>query len=703
MTRRAAAVLLAGAMACSRGGGVPEDFRSTVPERRAAAVAGLAGSRDDADLAVLLVAQEDSSPLVRKAVAGALTARGGARSIEGLARLLADPDPEVVAAAARGMGTISHASPSSDARAAAALQRQAAQALAAAYGTADGKGRAEIAAAMAALGASLRDAVEAEARLLWERDARTLASGSPAERAGAAEELGRSGRAEAVKRLVPLVKASGVDSRIAAAAARGLGWTGDRSVREALEEALIDGDAALAESAAAALAALGDPGAADALASAGAVGPPRIAAAAVGALEALPRAPEVGVALCEIAVRSPEPPVAERAARAARGREADCPERPLTSRIARRGADAAAALAAMGSLGLPPDRLKGPAERALALLQPGSDAALRSAAARALGLAHHTPAVPALQKRLESLRERVAEGRQRWVAGALPVVPAPGFEKGTPSPEEIALRTLPEAARDAAAPSAARWTPGTDAADAEEIAAVLVALARLGANGAARQALGLATDPDPCIRAGAIEALGVAGGEEAVALLAAALSDPHAAVRRAAAEALGRRGATAAAPLAAALARSGEGDAEGRLALVRALGDTGSPEAVAPLASLLAGPEAGAAAAALGRLGTREAVRPLLDLLQRRQALGRVEALESLAQVATAEAGPAIAGELTSDRPEVRTAAAQALGRLRHAGASAGLEALRGDYYADVRRAAVEALARLPSRGPARR
>jgi HEAT repeat protein len=693
-----AAALLCATLACGRGEGARSDLASDVPERRAAAVAALAASRDESAVAALLVAQQDPSALVRKAAAGALTARGGPRSVEGLARLLLDPDQEVVVTAARGMGAIAHASGSPDARATAALQREASVALAAAYGRADARARGEIAAALAALGTSLREAVEAEARLLWERDVRVLATGTSREKAGAAEELGRSGRTDAVRRLLPLLKGGSRETRVAAAAARGLGWAGDRAAREALEDALLDGDAVLAEAAAGALAALADPAASEALARAGATGPVRIAAASVRALEALPRAPEVGVALCEIAVRHPDPAVAERAARGTRDRETDCPDQPLTVRIARRGQDALAALAALGALGLPPDRLARPAERALALLQPGVEPALRAAAARALGLARHGPSGPALARRAQALRERLAESRQRWVPGGLPRTAAPGFGKEPPPPEEIALRPLPQ---DTVPPPPPGRIAPVEPGDAAEMAAVVLALARLEVPGAAPLAVELSSDPDPRIRAGAVEALGKVKGDDAVRRLTAALDDPDEAVRRSAAEGLGRPGAPVAAALAAALERAS--GAAWREALARALGETGDPSAVAPLVPLLAGPEAPAAAAALGRLGTRDAVPPLLQLLERRQMHGRVEALEALGAVATADAGPAIAAELTSDRPETRAAAARALGRLRHAGASSTLEALRGDYFADVRRAAVEALARLPSGPPRRR
>ncbi|HTP52006.1 MAG TPA: HEAT repeat domain-containing protein [Anaeromyxobacteraceae bacterium] len=700
--RRASLAAAALALAACGGGGARRDLESADPERRAAAVSRLGLARDDGDLAVLLVAQQDPSPLVRKAAAGAFTTRGGSRAIEGLSRLLLDADPEVVAVAARGLGAISSASPGADARATAGLQQQAAQALAAAYGRADSGGRAEIAMALAAVGASLREAIEAEARQFWERNTRSLAGKSGSERAGAAEEIGRSGRAEAVKLLLPLADSKARDSRLAAAAARGLGWAGDRSGRERLEDALLQGDASLAEAAAAALAALGDPAAAEALAEAGATGPSRVALACVNALLALPRAPEVGVALCEITVRTLDPQVAALAGRGARAAGGDCPERPLATRIGRRGNDALAALAALGALGLPPDRLEAPADRALALLQAPGDGAVRAAAARALGLAGYARAVPVLERRAQALQERIGEARQPWVSGPLASGPAPGFEKGPPAAEEVALRPPPDRGKGDGAIATPRWVDPLDPGDAEEMAAVAVALARLKADKAPALAAGLLADPDGRIRAGAAEAVGLCGDEAARARMASLVADPSPGVRRAAVAALGRQGAKGVPALARALAVADPDPEEWREAVAYALGETGAAEAVPPLSTLLEGAAAPSAGAALGRLGTREAAVPLLSLLERRQAVGRAEAIEALALCATPEAGKALQAELTSDRPSVRVAAARAVGRLHFEPASAWLEALRADYYADVRRAAVEALARLPSRGPGR-
>jgi len=631
------ATVLAGCRAGSRG-----DLQSSDPGRRAAAVKRLCGSRSPDDLAAILVAQQDPDAGVRRAAAAAHGARGGVPSQEGLSAMLGDPDPGVVAAAARALGAIRPDGPETDAREAAELHRRAALALVGAYGRADARGRAEIAAALHEIGGSLRDAVEAEARLLWEQNVRGLRGTSEAGRAGAAEELGRSGRADAVKHLVPLLEETGGDPRVMAASARGLGWSGDGAVVEALEAALDSRWADVAEGAAWALGNLGNPAGAESLAEAGSTAPARLAKAAVAALLGMPPAPEAGVALCEVAVRTTHPQAAEQAALGARARDAECPEKPLTQRIARGGPDAEAALAAFGALGLHGERLRGGGDRALALLQPSADPRLRISAARALGNAPYPAAVPALKRR-------------------------------------------------AAAPS-----------DAEELGEVAVALARLAPDSSEPLATRLAGDPDPRLRAAAARALAVsrpAAGAETLALLA---KDGDAAVRRAAIAALGTMGGSGLAPLAAALAARRE-DGEEASATVRALGATGDPGALPLLASMLAGEQAPAAAVAIGRLGAAAGSSLLLAALVKGQASGRVEVIEALGLLGSPEAGEAVARELTSDRPEVRSAAARALGRLRYEGSATRLEALRADYYVDVRRGAVEALARLPTRIPPRR
>jgi HEAT repeat protein len=694
----AAAALVA---ACSMGPS-RRDLESPIPERRAAAVAALAAARDEGDLAALLVAARDPSPLVRKASAGAFTALGGPRAVDALGGLLRDPDPEVAVAAARGLGAMPHASAPTDARQADALQKRARQHLIDAYGQAGPQGRAEIAAALQAIGTSLREAVETEARQLWDRNLRALAAGTLAERCGAAEELGRSGRAEAVRRLAPLATPGGRELALAAAAARGLGGTGDRAARETLED-LLEGPVGLAEAAAEALGTLGDAGAAEALAKAGATGSPRLSAAVVEALALLPPASEVGVALCEIAVRSLDPAVASRAARQARLREADCPERPLTARIARRGSDAIAAMAALSNLGLGGARLAQPADRTQALFNGAAESSLRAAAARTLGEIGWSAAGPALLKRGQVLQQRLADARQKWVRGPLPGAFAPGFERGRPTLEAVLSREGHGAGPPAADGLPPEWIEDVDPGDVQELAAIAVALARLRTEGGAPLLASLLSDPDDQVRSAAVEAAGLIGGEGAPESVARALRDPSPAVRLAAAAVIPRFGAAAVPSLAGALQVADVADGPWRSALARALGDTGSADAVAPLAALLAGPQAPPAAAALGRLASRDGARPLVEFLEHPGALGRVEAIEALGQIGTADGGAVLVGELTSDRPEVRTAAARALGRLRYEAASGRLEALRSDYFGEVRRSSIEALARLPVRAPGRR
>ena len=683
--RRLLALLLAAALAGGagcRGGGLD----SADPERRAAAVRAVAARGRDADLPLLLVAARDGSPAVRRAAAAAFAARGGPSAADALGKLLADPDAGVVALAAGGLAAMP------------GLPR-AKEALLAAYADASPPGRGAIAEALQSHGTSLREAVELEARILWDRNVTALASGTPQERAGAAEELGASGRNEAVTRLLPLVDPRrNPDHALAAAAARGLGEAGDWGARPHLEALLADGDAALAEAAAGALGRLGDPTAADALAAAGADASGRIAGAAEQALAALPQAPEVGLALCELAVRTMDPAVAARAAAQARLREAECPERPLLARLGKPGAEAA--LAALGELGLQGAAADSAAQRIVPLLDKGPDPLVRVAAARALGRLRTAVPVSALQQRAGTLASRLGAARSRWIPGRLPATSAAGFG-GDPRARLAAV--LARAGPLEAAPGVPPGVPfvgGASGSEAIELGAVAAAIGHQRAPGAESLLLGLAHDPAPEIRAGAVEGLALLGDDPALAAVAEALGDEADPVRDAAAEGLAGLGPRGVPALARAVERSAGVGASWRVTLARALGEGGGEDAVPALTSLLDGPSGPAAAAALGKIGAPAAVGPLVAWLGNPSATGRVEAIEALAQLAARESAPAITAQLTSDRPEIRGAAARALGRLRWEAASGRLEALRSDYCGRVRRAAVEALAKLPTGAP---
>jgi HEAT repeat protein len=648
---RRAALLAAAALACGRG-----DLDASDADARARAVRAMGARGGDASLAALLVAVRDGSPLVRVAAAEAFAVRGGASGADALGTLLADPVPEVATAAARGLGALP-------------AEAGARDRLVERYADATPAGRAAIADALDRLGVSLREAVSAEALTLWERNLAALERGTGAARAGAAEEVGASARADAVQRLVPLVDPNrNPDRLLAAAAARGLGESGDWDARPPLEVLLSDEDVSLAETAAVALGRLGDPAAADALAAAAVAIPGRVATAAGGALAALPDAPDVGVALCDLALRSPDPVVAARAARAAGARDAACPERPLLARLGRPGT--LAALAALGELGLSRAAAEAAAARVVPILDPArtADATVRRAAVAALGRLGGASAVAAVGRRAEALASRVAERRARW---------------GPPPP--------------AGAPP--EWIPAVAVEDADELGAVLAAAGRLRLTGVEALLLPWARDPLPAVRAGAVEGLAHVATGPAFEAVARALEDADRRVRLAAVHGLARQGAQGVPALVRAVQAPSD-DAEWLAALARALGDTGSADAVPVLAQLLDGPAAGAAAAALARIGTPAGAAPLAAHLARPGAPARAEVIEALAQLAARESAPAIAALLTDDRPEVRGSAARALGRLGHEPAAGRLEALRGDYYGRVRRAAVEALAKLPTGAP---
>jgi HEAT repeat protein len=663
------------------------DLEAADPERRAAAVRAAQAKATDGDLSTLVLAQADPSPVVRRAAAESYAARGGAGAVEGLGKLLLDPAPEVAAAAAQGLSSLPP-------------DEKAKEALLVAYGRAGPPARRAIADALEKLGVSLREAVELEARALWERNVAALDEKGPA-RPGAAEEVGASARADAVQRLLPLVDpAKNPDPALAAAAARALGEAGDWAARRHLEALLAEDDAQVVEAAAGALGRLGDPGAAAALARAAAEGPSRSTLAAVDALAELPAATEVGDALCALALRTSEPAVAARAARSAAAREADCPRRPFFAKLGRAGTEAA--LAALGELGLFGAEAQSAAVQVLPYLEPGrGDAASRTEATRFLGRTGSAAAAAAVQKRAEALSARLAAARARWIPGRLPDAPAAGFDAAPEARVEVVVARAPspKPAPDGA-PASPEWVDAVAVPEAAELAALLVAAGRLRAGGAEPLLVAHLRDPLPAVRAAAVEGLAQLGTPSALEAVLPALGDPSLRVRVAAADGLGRHGGRVVPQLAAAAAAATNAEPAWREALARALGDTGSAEAVPALAAFLEGPDAAAAAFALARLASPAGAAPLVAYLERDGARALAPAIDALAQLAAREASPAIAMHLTHDLPDVRAAAARALGRLRHEAASPRLEALRSDYYGRVRRAAIEALAKLPAGAP---
>jgi HEAT repeat protein len=671
--------LVSGLVAC-RG-----SVDSASPDRRAAAVRRLSAEPGDGPVPALLVAQRDPSALVRRAAAEALAERKGPHAAESLGAMLGDVDAGVATAAAMGLAHLGDL-PASRA------------ALVEGYAVASPPGRAAIAAALAELGISQRDAVEAEARWRWARNVAALAAGSPEARAGAAEELGASGKSEAVAKLRELIARPGEDRRVVAAVFRALGEAGDPSVRPLLEAELVKADPDTAQAAANALGRLGDPAATPALArvaAAGSAGPNR---AALEALTSLPAAPEVSQALCGVAQRSTVPSIAARAARAAWSRNAEC---PAASLAARAGKGDPAALAAIIELHPEPAVLGPLAGRLMGIVSnPRSSSDLRRGVETALGQLAWGPASAPIEAKAKELLARVSVARTSWIPGrfppgrpALPDEPRARFAALQGRPAIIPPRADPP-------PPVPEWIDPTIEDDREELGTLLTALGQLRSPSARSLLLAAIGDPSTPIRAGAVAGLGYLGGGAPAPELIAALGDPSERVRLAALRVLPRYGPAAVPALAEAVRSAASRESQWSEALAQALGATGTPDALVPLGLLLEGPTPGAAATAIAAVGVAAGAEPLLAHLARKDAPGRVETLDALAQLASSNAGPAIADELLSERPDVRVAAAHAIGRLKFEPASARLESLRVDYDGRVRRATIEALARLPSGRP---
>jgi HEAT repeat protein len=676
--------LTLGALLLGCGGGVD----SPSPERRAKAVRALVSEPGARPVPALLVAQRDPSPLVRLAAAEAIAQRRAPHAAEALGAMLADPEPRVAGAAAQGLARLGDLD---GARAA----------LTEGYGPASPEARRAIADALDEIGVALRDAVEAESRRLWARNLAVLANGSPAARAGAAEELGASGRSEAVARLREVISLPGEDPGVLVAALRGLGEAGDLTARPVLEKALESTAPQMALSAAHALGRLGDPESSAPLARLAAAGSGPLNLAAFDALDALPLAPEVSQALCGVAQRNGSPALAARAARAAWTRNADC---PASAFAARAGRGDPAALTAIAELH-PEPSVRGPlvAKLVATLADARASTDRRARAARALGQLDATAAIPVAEPRARALATRLAALRARWIPGEIPGGRPLPAEEGTRLPVLLARPATAPSTSAASSGAAPEWIDPAPAAELEELAALLGSLGKLRDAAARDLLVAAASDPSPTVRAGAIEGLGHLGGTAPPQELSSALSDGSERVRAVAVAVLPRFGSAAIPVLERGLPRAMEGDARFAAALAQALGQTGSPAALGPLEKLLESAAPAAAAISIAALGAAEGAEPLVAHLNRKGAPGRVEALEALAQLASNTAGPAFATELLSDRAEIRATAARAIGRLRYEPASHRLEALRVDYDGRVRRAAMEALAKLPSNRPGMR
>jgi HEAT repeat protein len=699
-----------------------QDLKNERPEIRAGAVHRLGEMKDIQDLPLFLSKAQDGSATVRRAAAEALGMLGNPRGIDVLGSLLSDPDEDVQAAAAQSLAQISGD------KARAYLMNAFAR-----RGTTT---RNAIAKAFE-YGPGLQEAVRKETDANWDRTLKALDSGGAAERVGAAEELGRSGRPEAVDKLIPLLGNDAI--LLAAGAARGLGAAGDKKAVASLEAVLKENYPALKEASAQALGELGDPTAAPVLAQV-AVSPDTYAPEAAEALARLPQGKDVDAALCQVATTSANTAAVTVAAKAVAPR-GDCPVAPVLARLAKGGPEIRAALAALAHLG----QIKGKeqdevAAKVIPLLE-NKDPMLQLAAVHALGGMGATAAGPALSKLVSAEAERLAHAREKWVKDPMPLVYTKGFGPALPGLHgSIPQQNLPPAAQktngggtgsadddpatklqnlaqkihenNLAKAQAAGQTlhtekeppppeivPDVQAGDGELLAAAAAALGRVNAADAATLLTPLAQDPDDEVRTGALQGLASLGGADNLKKVEAGWAGLPPESVAALSETLRQAGPTPEV-VHALIAGLSNRDSD-RASIALALGQLKVSDAEAPLQKLLtsSGEEASAAARALGQLGQASAVKPLSDLLKDSRSAGQEEAIVALGSMKNPEGRDALVRQLLSDRPESRAAAVRALAALGPQGAAAAsgtLEALRADYYRDVREAVERALSSAP-------
>ncbi|MBX5484947.1 MAG: HEAT repeat domain-containing protein [Myxococcaceae bacterium] len=679
------------------------ELQSTRPEERALAVRKLSQQAKPEDLVLFTRAAKDMASTVRAEAATALGKSQDPRVVDLLGELLGDPDEQVQAKAAMALAEIkgekSHAY---------LTMQYARRGRSTRIAIVEALKSANVPGAMAAV-------VAAESKTLWDRNLGALNGGSLPERVAAAEEIGKSGRVEAVNRLLPLIKDSQVI--LAAAAVRGLGYAGDPRAVEPIAQLLSENFPELREAATQALVRLKDPKALPRLKEI-ALEKSASSSLAAQAIIGLPVLPETNAALCEVAL-SGAPEDALSAGRTMRAR-GGCPLEPILERLGRRS-EQLAALHALEGLG-PTAKDAGP--KVIPLIQ-SSDEAVRFQAIDTAGELGIAEAIESIRKVYEAELERVRKLRADWIPDPLPQKFKPGYdpagaviaeEPGSSAEQKQRqeglfrrIRELNEAKLKSTGRSAlVRVNPPAEIVDdaseeeLELLAKTLRALGKLGAPGAIGLLRPFIHDPSPTLRTAAYQGL-AALGPDGVALAREGLTDELREVQGEVAAALVAEGEAGQAAIAEILPKL----AADRMPLLIALDAGGVPSQVTAPALIAALKEGGAesalAAQLLGRMKVKDAVGPLMKILEDPTAVARREALLSLGQIGDPAAADLIARDLNSDSPDVRAAAADALALLGVNPRPDALDALKGDYYRRVRESAEAALAKLGGAPEAKR
>lgn len=685
-------------------------LQSPRPEERALAIKKLAAQNRAEDLVFFTAGAKDLSAIVRGEAAHALGQSADTRVVDLLGELLADPDEQVESKAALALAHFK----SDKAKAYLTLQ----------YSRQGRSTRLAIVEALrtAHVQHAMATAVSAEAKAIWDRNLGTLSeAGALAEQAAAAEELGRSGRPEAVAKLEQLAQQGQV--MLAAAAVRGLGHAQDRSASPRIALLLGESHPELREASIDALRELGDPVAVQRLAAV-ALENSAASAAATRALVGFTRSPETDGALCQIAADGGEE--AQSAAATAMAARGGCPmdaflkRLPPAKRVGRlpdgRTKDAAeAALSAIAGLG---PSAKDALPQVLPLLS-DPDPRVRELAFRALAGVADSSTAKQVSLAFSEEQKRVEAGRADWVKPALPLQYTAGFEPAIRALSEppATAKAIQRGAdmrakvaeldnqRAAAAGKILRQERAPHElvddvlpAQLAPYAAGLIAMGAVHAPDARALLDGARDDDEVEVRTAAY--LGLVGlGEGALKDAENGLFDSSLEVRNAVAEALGRAGRGGQGTLIDALPKlAGE-----KLSVLRALrGNALDASAVPVLLTLVqtGGAESVLAAHLLGEMKAKEAVPALLKIVDDPTAAAQREALWALGQIGDRQAAASVGRALASESAELRAAAAEALAQIGGPDQIEALEALEGDYDVRVRSATSAALAKLkPSTG----
>lgn len=670
------------------------DLQASRPEARALAVKKLAEHFNEDDLGLFTQAARDPVPVVRAEAMAALGKSPDPRVVDLLGEGLGDDDEDVQARAAAALASLR----TEKARAYLTLQfsrrsRNTRMAIVQALKSTNVPG------AMASV-------VAAEASTTWDRNLKALQGGALPERVGAAEEVGRSGRPEAVNRLVPLLKDNQVV--LAAAAARGLGDAADVRAVPGLTALLEENFPELREAACEALTRLKDPAA---LPNLLAVAQDKSPASplATAAIVALPQSPETDKALCDLVLQGPGP---EAATAGREMRRRGCPAEPILKKLENQ-ATANAALAAIVALGPMP---KDTAAKVAPLLA-SADATTRKLAVDALAELGDPAAGAAVLKAWEAELKALEPLRAKWIPAELPLTYGRGFDPDAPLPADdpaamVHLRTTDlfrkvkaldeQRAREAGKVLLQARPPRELVDDANEdqlkvLASLVRALGRLKLEGAREKVAPFTRESSPSLRAAAFAALAGLGGD-ALKDARAGLLDDERTVQSATAQALVEAGEAGRALILEACGQL-VGD---RTRLLEPLRGQPIPRAGVPVLIALAkegGLESGLAAGLLGEAKASEAVDPLLRLLDDPKTVARRDVLVALGRLGDARAADAVGKDLYSDSADVRVAAAEALAQLGAGSHLEALDALKGDYSLRVRDAANAALKRLGPEG----